>query len=274
MCIFFILLTAASVVSFMPSKKLCSIRSFLPISCSFSSCDFHLHSPQLTTPGSPPRFRSSAFAVAYHIRFSDRQDKKDHYFFNSLKFTFNYFMSFNQDFDNQLGKPEASTPVHVCLFSVKYKAASIVHVTPTLQVFVLPGHPAPFAIVYFVCLSCVSLLFHNLATSLMGEVYTDQEEHTEEHAKRMLNVLADMVTSRRQDGPLLSFAYSFASTFKGFWEIVLKLLAKVLTSFGSRHVPGSPVPRPPSKKNSLSECWSRLNHEDHYLLMSYIQQDD
>jgi hypothetical protein len=162
------------------------------------------------------------------------------------------------------------------LFLAQYKAASIVRVTPLLQVFVLPGHPAPFAIVYFVCLSCVSLLFHNLATNLMGNVYADQEDHKEEHAKRMLNVLADMVTSRRQDGPLLSFAYSFASTFKGFWEIVLRLWAKVLTSFGSRYVPGSAV-EVPSKKKSLSECWSRLNHEDHYLVMSYIpvrQQDD
>jgi hypothetical protein len=157
------------------------------------------------------------------------------------------------------------------------KVVCIVHVTPPLQVFVRPNHPAPFAIVYFVCLSCVSLLFHNLATSLMGQVHDNQEKHLAEHAKQMLNVLADMVTSRRQSGPLLSFAYSFASIFKGFWEIVLKLWAKVLTSFGSRRVPGSPVARAPSKKKCLSECWSRLNHEDHYILMSCMpvpQQDD
>ena len=42
--------------------------------------------------------RSVAFAFAYHIRFADRQaDTDQHYLFESMMFSFNYFMSQNQE---------------------------------------------------------------------------------------------------------------------------------------------------------------------------------
>jgi hypothetical protein len=50
--------------------------------------------------------------VAYHIRFAERQDMGNHYFFKSLRFSFNYFMSFEQGFD-PLEKSEASLPVQI-----------------------------------------------------------------------------------------------------------------------------------------------------------------
>jgi hypothetical protein len=42
--------------------------------------------------------RSVAFAFAYHIRFADRQaDQDQHYLYQSMMFSFNYFMSQDQN---------------------------------------------------------------------------------------------------------------------------------------------------------------------------------
>lgn len=51
--------------------------------------------------------------MAYHIRFAERQDMGGHYFFKSLQFSFNYFMSFEQGL-TPLEKSEARLPVLLC----------------------------------------------------------------------------------------------------------------------------------------------------------------
>ena len=65
--------------------------------------------------------------------------------------------------------------------------------------FVIPGHPTPYGLIFFVCISCISLLFHNLATSLMEKVRDDDEKgNLKQHSEFMLHDLARDIASRRQ----------------------------------------------------------------------------
>jgi hypothetical protein len=127
--------------------------------------------------------------------------------------------------------------------------------------FVIPGHPALFGILYFVCISCVSLLFHNLATNVMDQVREDEgEKHLQEHTKRMLNTLADMVASRRQGGPVSSTSTNYIKpAFKGFWDFFQKLKLKIVSSQSS--IPSDPTHHP-QKVVAMSER--------HFLLMSMV----
>jgi hypothetical protein len=143
--------------------------------------------------------------------------------------------------------------------------------------FVIPGHPALFGIVYFVCISCVSLLFHNLATNVMDQVRQDAGgRHLQEHTKRMLNTLADMVTSRRQGGPVQSSITNYVMpAFEGFCEFLQKLklhISSRITSM-SRQINEIPVlPQNSSPSGSFAQHQQKVvtMSEDHYLLMSMM----
>jgi hypothetical protein len=140
--------------------------------------------------------------------------------------------------------------------------------------FVIPGHPAFFSILYFVCISCVSLLFHNLATNLMEQVREDEgEKHLQEHTKRMLNTLADMVTSRRQGGPIASTITNYIMpAWKGFCEFLQKLklhLDSRITPISRQNyeIPVSPQNSTGSDSAQHPQKVVTVS-EDHYLLMS------
>jgi hypothetical protein len=134
-------------------------------------------------------------------------------------------------------------------------------VTRLLQMFVIPGHPALFGILYFVCISCVSLLFHNLATNVMDQVRADEgEKHLQEHTKRMLNTLADMVASRRQGGPVLSTKSNYIKpALKGFCEFLQKLKLKIFS-------PQSSILSDPTQHSQKVVAMS----EGHFLFMSMV----
>ncbi len=126
---------------------------------------------------------------------------------------------------------------------------------------------------YFLCISCVSLLIHNLATGLMEQVRTeDGDKHKEEHSDLMLNTLADMVSSKRHGGPIGTLMHFIVPTSNRFLQILLSLKYKCQTAYGTyisvRHVDSTP--------SALDSTRLDLDlvpmHEDHYFLMSTLPE--
>jgi hypothetical protein len=161
--------------------------------------------------------------------------------------------------------------------------------------FVLPGHPTKFGMIFFVCISCVSLLFHNLATALMQKVHEDDDgDNLRCHAESMLQNLADAIRTRRLGGPAHYWRESkkiFADmrdfeVFVFFRMITKKIWEKLPDM--RRNAP-SRVPDDVALDNAQSKPSSNILgvfgdlkdmpgalrkaemiHDDHFLLMSWI----
>jgi hypothetical protein len=115
---------------------------------------------------------SSTFAIVFHIRFADRQIDGEHTFGQSLKFAFKYFMNSEQG-DGFLKKPEHFDAL-------------------------------PFGVLFFGFISCVSLLFHNLATGLMESVREMRHDQwLNDHLDMQLAELAYKVKTCRVGGPTM-----------------------------------------------------------------------
>ena len=131
---------------------------------------------------------------------------------------------------------------------------------------------------YFLCISCVSLLIHNLATGLMEQVRTeDGDKHKEEHSDLMLNTLADMVSSKRHGGPIGTLMHFIVPTCERFLHILLSLKSKCRTAYGSyislRNVESTSLTLD-STRLHVTRLDSDLvpMHEDHYFLMSTLPE--
>jgi hypothetical protein len=127
---------------------------------------------------------------------------------------------------------------------------------------------------YFVCISCVSLLFHNLATNLMEQVREEEGgKHLQEHTKLMLNTLADMVTSRRQGGPITSTITNYIMpAWRGFCDFLQKLklhLSSRITPISRQNYEIPVSPQNSTRSDSAQHPQKVVTlSEDHYLLMS------
>ncbi len=108
----------------------------------------------------------------------------------------------------------------------------------------------------------------------MEQVREDEgEKHLQEHTKRMLNTLADMVTSRRQGGPIASTITNYIMpAWKGFCEFLQKLklhLDSRITPISRQNyeIPVSPQNSTGSDSAQHPQKVVTVS-EDHYLLMS------
>ena len=96
--------------------------------------------------------------------------------------------------------------------------------------FVIPGHPTPYGLIFFVCISCISLLFHNLATSLMEKVRDDDEKgNLKQHSEFMLHDLARDIASRRQGNFSQKIQRMMNKNFRALRNFVIVFSAKQKT---------------------------------------------
>jgi hypothetical protein len=102
----------------------------------------------------------------------------------------------------------------------------------------------------------------------------DRDMHEEEHAQQMLHTLADMVTSRREGGPVQSTKMHYiVPAWDGLWDILLKFYERCTWRIMNLHNPEAPVSPPPAAapRCSAREGGTKCDvpkHEDHYLLMN------
>jgi hypothetical protein len=112
---------------------------------------------------------SGTFAVFYHIQFAERKPDGDHTFGASFLVAFRYFMSSEQTTDF-LKSPDQ------------------------FDIF-------PTSFIFFFIISCFSLLFNNLATSLMTGVRESRDKQwTQHHTDSQLSALAAIVERCRRGG--------------------------------------------------------------------------
>jgi hypothetical protein len=156
--------------------------------------------------------------------------------------------------------------------------------TLMLQMFVIPGHPTKFGMIFFVCISCVSLLFHNLVTALMGKVHeNDDGDNLQHHAESMLQNLADAIRTRRLGGPShywREFKKIFADIREVFGMITKKAWETLLAARAPADIALDSAQSKPSSNilcvfGDLKDMPSALRraemiHDDHFLLMTYL----
>ncbi len=105
---------------------------------------------------------SWTFAVFYHIRFAEVKGEGDVTFGRSFMVAFQYFMSFEQK-------------------------TEFLKNTDEFDIF-------PTSVVFFLVISCVSLLFNNLATGLMQDIRDKRKKQWGQHHSDMqLSELASIV---------------------------------------------------------------------------------
>ena len=119
--------------------------------------------------------------------------------------------------------------------------------------FVIPGHPTAYGLIFFACISCVSLLFHNLATALMEKVREDDEQdNSTKHAEFMLHDLARDIASRRQGNFSQKIQRIVNTNFRALRKFVIVSWAKRKTD------------------DSLVLHCQIEEHDGHYPLMNWI----
>ena len=132
--------------------------------------------------------------------------------------------------------------------------------------FVIPGHPTAYGLIFFVCISCISLLLHNLATSLMEKVREDDaKDNLTKHTDLMLHDLAHSIAFRRQGGPLTKIWRWLASNFQALLEFIRNIKVIIFLSQKVSVLALQPV---------NDELWQHVRdrgHDGHYALMNWIR---
>jgi hypothetical protein len=195
-------------------------------------------------------------------------------------------MSHEQDFESLnnnevrlLHARPAPSRLHHYLSDIYFPLLTFV-LPRLLQPFVFPGHPTAFSLMFFVCISCTSLLFHQLATSLMEQVREeDSDENLKIHSEIMLQNFASAVVLKRHGGLFLKHWRMLVKFCHALLQIshifVFRKWSKFRVFFWNSDAPhqNQRDSLPSTGLSTFKDTLTFHQHEDLYLLLHWLPRE-